>query len=351
MTIDIADRFLDLPANLDFDEANERLYSLGMTDGLPVVPPSEDRVKRMVDASGRDPDTSLGKMGPGYGVATVERIAVNAVMAGCRPEYMPVLLAACEAMLDDDFNLYGVNATTHPVGPMIVVNGPLAEQLRFNSGYNCMGPGWRANASVGRAVRLALLNIGGGVPGQGDRATHGTPAKYSFCLAENQMATPWEPLHVRRGFDPGQSTVTVHAAEAPHEINNHTSENAIGVLDTFVSTISTLGHNNSYLGHGELAICIGPEHADTIARDGLSIKDVQNYLFEKAGNSLSELTGIMRDNFEAMGPFDREAPHDPFVPLVSSPEDYLLFVAGGVGKHSMAMPSFGVSRSVTKAIR
>ncbi|PJI89482.1 hypothetical protein DAH55_18090 [Sphingomonas koreensis] len=344
------DRFLDLADDLDFEAANEALYQLGVTDGLPVIPPTEARVSRMLAGTRRDAGQSLGAMGPGYGKATIEKIAVNAVMAGCRPKYLPVLIAACEAMLEDEFNLYGINATTHPVTPMLVVNGPAVERLRINSGYNCMGPGWRANATIGRAIRLILINIAGGSPGNGDRATHGTPAKFSFCMGENEMASPWEPLHVRRGFDPAVSTVTVHGSEAPHEINNHTSEDGAGILKTFVSTLSTLGHNNSYLGHGEVAICIGPEHADTIARDGIGLREVQDYLFANAGNRLSRLVGITRDNYDAMAPFNRDSASDPFVPLVSRPEDYLLYVAGGVGKHSMAMPSFGLTRSVTRAI-
>ena len=343
-------RFLDIVADLDFEAANDELYQLGVTDGLPVIPPTQARVERMLRATRRDPWQSLGTMGPAYGQATIEKIAVNAVMAGCRPEYLPVVIAACEAMLAEEFNLYGINATTHPVTPMLVVNGPAVEKLRINSGYNCMGPGWRANATIGRAIRLILINIAGGTPGSGDRATHGTPAKFSFCMGENEMASPWSPLHVRRGFDPGTSTVTVHGSEAPHEINNHTSETGEGILKTIVGTLATLGHNNSYLGHGEVAICIGPEHADTIARDGVGIAEIQEYLFANAGNPLSSLTGIARDNYDAMAPFDRNAAHDPFVPLVSSPQDYLLYVAGGVGKHSMAMPSFGLTRSVTKAI-
>ncbi len=343
------ERFTTIRADLDFEAANEALYQAGMTDGLPVIPPTPERVARMLEGARREPGQSLGVMGPGYGKATIEKIAVNAVMAGCRPEYMPVLVAAVEAMLDYEFNLYGINATTHPVTPMLVLNGPVAGRLKVNSGYNCMGPGWRANATIGRAIRLILVNIAGGTPGNGDRATHGTPAKFSFCLAENELASPWAPLHVRRGFSPGQSTVTVHASEAPHEINNHTSEDGAGIVRTFANSISHLGHNNSYLGHGEVAICIGPEHAETMARDGMGIRDIQEYLFAHAGNRRSALLSIGRDNFPGMAAFDADAA-DPFVPLVSAPEDYLLFVAGGVGKHSMAMPSFGLSRSVTRVI-
>lgn len=346
---DTEDRFLDIDADLDFETVNERFYRAGMTDGLPIVPPTEARVGRMLEGTRREPGESLGGMGPSYGRATIEKIAVNAVMAGCLPEHLPVLIAACEAMLDGEFNLYGINATTHPVAPMLLVNGPAVERLRINAGYNCMGQGWRANATIGRAIRLILINIAGAKPGEGDRATHGTPAKFAFCLAENEMASPWEPLHVRRGFAPDTSTVTVHGAEAPHEINNHTSEDGQGILRTFASTLSTLGHNNSYLGHGEVAICIGPEHADTMVRDGIGIREIQDYLFAHAGNRRSALAAILRDNVPGMAPFDATGA-DPFVPLVSRPEDYLLFVAGGVGKHSMAMPSFGLTRSVTRAI-
>jgi len=340
---------LDLPASLDFEEANEALYQRGMTDGLPVIPPTAERVARMLEGTRRDPAALLGAMGPAYGKATVAKIAVNAVMAGCRPEYMPVLIAAVEAMLRYDFNLYGINATTHPVAPMLVVNGPAARRLNINSGYNCMGQGWRSNATIGRAIRLILINSAGGTPGKGDRATHGTPAKFSFCLAENEAASPWDPLHVRRGFAPDVSTVTVHASEAPHEINNHTSEDAVGVMRTMASTIAHLGHNNSYLGHGEVAICIGPEHAQTIARDGLGIADIQEYLYRHAGNRLSSLLDIKRDNLPGMASH-AEGEDDPFIPLVDASEDYQLFVAGGVGKHSMAMPSFGLTRSTTVAI-
>ena len=343
-------RFLELPVSLDFEEANEALYRMGLTDGLPVIPPTPDRVARMLEGLRRDPAESLGALGPGYGQATIEKIAVNAVMAGCRPEYLPVVVAAVAAMTASEFNLYGVNATTHPVSPMLLINGPIAQELRINSGYNCMGQGWRANATIGRAIRLVLVNIGGGRPGEGDRATHGTPAKFSFCLAENEIASPWEPFHVRRGFAPEQSTVTVHACEAPHEINNHTSEDGEGVLRTMASTLSTLGHNNGYLGHGEVAICVGPEHAETMARDGIGIADMQQYLFERAGLPLSEHLAIGRSNYEGMAAFDETA-EDPFLRLVDRPEDYLLFVAGGVGKHSMAMPTFGHTRSVTRAIQ
>src|SRR5262249_24111947 len=156
-----------------------------------------------------DPEQVLGMLPPRQGEATVEKLAINAVMAGCLPEYLPVLIAAVEAVADPDFNLDGVQATTHPVAPLIVVNGPLARRLNINSGYNCFGQGFRANATIGRAMRLVLMNVGGGLPGTGDRSTQGSPSKFSYCIAENEEANPWEPLHVERGFPRDVSTVTV----------------------------------------------------------------------------------------------------------------------------------------------
>jgi len=340
---------LDIPADDDFEAINEQFYRRRMTDGLPIIPPTRARVDRMLAATRRKPDAALGAIGPKFGVATVEKVAVNAVMAGCAPEYLPVVIAALEAMLTPEFNLYGINTTTHPCNPMIVVNGPIREKLRINYGYNCMGGGWRANATIGRAVRLCMINIGGGIAGDGDRATHGTPAKISFCLGENEAASPWEPLHVRRGFRSDESTVTVHGSEAPHEVNNHTNFDALGVLKTLASTAATLGSNNSYLNTGEVAVCLGPEHAETIAREGWSIADVQDYLYVHARNRGSDMAVLDRIGNKSTKRWD---PRDPtaMVPLVMRPEDFLIFVAGGAGKHSMIMPSFGYTRAATVKI-
>ncbi|MER3419161.1 MAG: hypothetical protein C4290_00950 [Chloroflexota bacterium] len=181
---------------------------------------------------------------PRQGEATVERIAINAVMAGCRPEYLPVVIAAVEAMADPDFNLDGVQATTHPVAPLVIVNGPAARELGINCGYNCYGQGTRANATIGRAIRLILMNIGGGLPGTGDRSTQGSPAKYSYCVAENEDANPWEPLHVERGYSRDTSTVTVIGCEGPHNIQEHYSNTGEGILLTITGAMGQAGSNN-----------------------------------------------------------------------------------------------------------
>jgi hypothetical protein len=334
----------------DFEDANEVLYREGVTDGLPVVPPTRERVDAMLDGVDRDPDDVVGVIPPKYGDATVEKIAINAVMAGCEPEYMPVLVTAVEAMTEEQFNLYGVNATTHPVAPMLVLNGPVVDELNVNYGYNVFGQGWKANATIGRAVRLLLVNVGGGQPGEMDRATHGHPGKYSYCIAENARKHPWDPLHVQRGYDEDRSTVTVFGAEAPHEINDHVSEDAQGVLTVTADVLATIGNNNAYYTQGELTVVFGPEHANTVARDGFSVEEVERYLYDQARNRMGKLRqggmyGIhdWPERFAVKDGQDR-------IPLVEEPDRINVLVAGGAGKHSMAIHSFGETRSVTKPI-
>lgn len=334
----------------DFEDINDHLYRQGVTDGLPVVPPTAERVERMLEGTERSSEESLGTIPPKYGSATAEKIAINAVMAGCEPDYMPVLIAAVKAMIEDEFNLYGVNATTHPVAPLVVVNGPIVDELNLNYGYNVFGQGWRANATIGRAVRLLLVNLGGGEPGEMDRATHGHPGKYSFCIAENEERNPWDPLHVQRGFDDDESTVTVMGVEAPHEINDHVNETAEGILTTAADTLATVGNNNTHHTHGEVCVVFGPEHAGTIARNGWSREDVQWFLYDNARNKLETLETVgITGNYTWHHRFptnNREA----MIPLTETPEDITVVVAGGAGKHSMALHSFGETRSVTVAI-
>ncbi|MFC6765001.1 hypothetical protein [Natrinema soli] len=348
MSLDEQAKRLEIDA--DFETANEELYRRNLTDGLPVVPPTEERVKAMMTKTDRDPDEVIGVMPPRYGDATVEKIAINAVMAGCKPEYMPVLVAAVAAMCEDKFNLYGINATTHPVAPLLIVNGPIVDDINLNYGYNVFGQGWRSNSTIGRAIRLLLTNVGGGRPGDMDRATHGHPGKFSFCIAENETKSPWESFHVRRGYDSDESTVTVIAAEAPHEVNDHVSEDGGGILTVAADVLATMGHNNAYVTHSEVTVVFGPEHAETISRDSYSVSDVKWFLYDNARNRLGKLKsgglyGIhdWADRFAA-------ATDDAMIPVVEDPKHVNVLVAGGAGKHSMALPSFGETRSVTKPI-
>jgi len=340
---------LDIDTGEDFETINEQLYREGVTDGLPVVPPTATRVEEMLSGTSRDAEEVVGVIPPRYGNATVENIATNAVMAGCRPEYMPVIITAVEALTEDEFNLYGINATTHPVAPLLVVNGPIIDELSINYGYNVFGQGWRANTTIGRAIRLILLNVGGGSPGDMDRATHGHPGKISFCIAENQKKSPWEPFHVDRGFDEQESTVTVLGAEAPHEINDHVSQTGDGVLTVAADVLATIGNNNAP-GGGEITVVFGPEHAETIARSGYSREDVKWYLYDHARNTMGKLRhGGMYGMADMDKRFDVKD-DDAKVPLVESPEDIFILVAGGAGKHSMALHSFGATEGVTKKI-
>lgn len=228
-------------------------------------------------------DDELGTMPPRQGIVTYEILAVNAVMAGCRPEYFPVVIAAVEAMLDPTFNLFAVQATTHPCAPCVIVNGPIAHELGINARYGAFGPGVRANATIGRAVRLTLMNVGGASPGVLDRSTQGQPAKYAYCEAENEAEneSPWPPLQVERGFAATTSTVTVTAAERPHNLNDHVSNHADGILATLRGAMNDMGCNNAYL-YGQPTIALGPEHAAILAANGLSKDDIRRFVIDHA---------------------------------------------------------------------
>ena len=333
------------------DDVSDRLYAWGWTDGLPVVPPTRTRVNRMLAGSGYDPAAEIGAVPPMFGQATVEKIAINAVMAGCRPEYLPVVVAAVEAVLSPDYALEGRQTTTHAGSPMIIVNGPIADQLAINYGVGCMGSGWRANASIGRALRLVLTNVGGARAGIVDSATHGHPGKYSFCFAENERLTPWDPLHVERGFAKEESTVTVVHTEAPHSINDARSKTARGLMTTVVSTICTLGGNNVYY-QGQPVLVLGPEHANLLARQGWQKHDVKAFVHEFA----RQPAHLVRDRGMEIG---KEFPawidladDSATVPITEKPDDLIVVVSGGAGPKSMCVPTSGrQSLSVTKAIR
>jgi hypothetical protein len=309
------------------DAVLEAFVERGWCDGLPIVPPTEERVRIML--ADADRTRSLGPMPPLWREATLELLAINAVMAGCRPEYFPVIVAAVEAMLDPGFNLYGVQATTHPVAPLVIVNGPYARRIELHGGSGCFGPGFRANATIGRAVRLILMNVGGGWPGRHDMATQGSPAKFSYCIAENEEASPWDPLAAG-------DTVTVYGGEAPHNVNDHVSTAAAGILTTVAHTAATLGSNVGwYLSQSQWLVVLGPEHAQTVAADGLGRADVQRFVYEHARLPLRtlKLGGMWgAQDWPAWMMALRDDEARP--PRVPSPEDVLVTAAGGPGKHS-----------------
>jgi len=222
-------------------EAVETYYERGWTDGLPVVPATPDSVCRFLEAAGRDPADVVLAEPTRRRTITAEKVAINAVLAGCRPEYMPVLTAALEAMADPAFTLHGAITSTGGSATLVVVNGPIRQRLGFNAGGNVFGPGWRANATIGRAIRLITLNCLGATPGLLDRSTQGHPGKYAYCIAELEEANPWEPLHVTRGCRPGSSAVTVFAAEGPHNVLSHYGETAEEIVVALADTMACLG--------------------------------------------------------------------------------------------------------------
>lgn len=335
----------------DEDAALEEFHARRWTDGLPIVLPTAERVRAMVAGSGRRAAEVVGVVPPRWAEATVENIAINAVMAGCLPPHMPLLVAAVRAACDPEFGLYSVQATTHPCAVMLLVSGPVVRELGLNFSHGSFGPGFRANASAGRAMRLILMNVGGGIPGQGDQSTQGSPAKFSYCVAENEDATPWEPFRVARGFLRVDSTVTVFSGEGPHNVNDHVCTSAETTLTVIADTMTTIGHNNAAsVIRGDVLVALGPEHAHTIASGGLSRRDVQQFLFERARNKvgLLKLRAMYKEGNwpDWVNRTDDEA----LCPIVDKPEDIHVVVSGGPGKHSAFIPTFGTSKSVTRKI-
>jgi hypothetical protein len=330
----------------------EDLERDGFGDGLPLVPPTPGAVDAMLGALAERRHETIGLIPPRLGAATYEVVAANAVMAGCLPEYLPVVVAALRAMLEPEFNLLPLQTTTHPAAPMIMVNGPIRDRIGMNYGAGCLGSGNRANATIGRAVRLVLQNVGGARPGAGDRSTQAHPGKYSYCFAENEESSPWEPLSRELGYPEGVSTVTVVAGEAPHNVNDHSSTTATGILTTLADTMATMGKTDTYVGFGRHSpmVVFSPEHAETVAREGLSKDDVRRFLFEHAREPLGKLKlggmWTMRDWPAWLEPEDDEA----LVPIVAHESEFVIVVAGGDGKHSMYIPTMGVSRVITVAI-
>ena len=246
------------------EDAHEAAFERGWTDGLPVVPPTPQRVRAMLAGTDRDPAQLVAVMPPDLVDCTVEKVAINAVMAGCKPEYLPVVLAAVEAVATDRFNMHGLAATTYFSGPVIVVNGPIATQIGMNSGMNAMGQGNRANATIGRAVNLVVRNVGGAVPGGVDRSTLGSPGKYTFCFAEDEAGSPWPSLATERGVTSGRSSVTVFAGQGPQPIVDQLSRGPESLARSFAASLTTVAHTKLALMFDAIVV-VSPEHARVFA--------------------------------------------------------------------------------------
>lgn len=317
--------------------ALELLHRLGCTDGLPVVVPTRERVARFVLASGLADSIDLGTMGPLGSATTVEAVAANAVMAGCLPDHMPIVVAAVRAVLRPEFDLSEVQSTTHSVSPLVVLNGPLPSACGVASGFGALGPGHRANASIGRALRLCMINIGGARPGVSDMALLGHPGKFSMCLAEAEHESPWEPLSVSAGFSRDDSVVTVVGVESPHSVvfvdDADDPDSPLRLLRAIAAAIATTGSNNAFFRVGSAAVVLNPEHAAVLGRAGLSRRDVQVELQRMATNP--------RGRLQSMNPMfvPRGGPDDE-LHAIADPDHIMVAVAGGGGLYSAVFPSW-----------
>ena len=333
----------------DLDEINRVYRERKWGDGLPIVPPTIERVEKMLRGANRPAEELVARIAPGFGAATVERIATNAVLAGCLPEYLPVLIAAVEAVAAPEFNLQGIQATTNSAAVCIIVNGPVAQLLEINGTFNCLGQGAWANATIGRALRLVLQNIGGAWPGEMDRATHGQPGKYTFCCAEHEAGSPWAPLHVERGFAKDRSTVTVVSVEGTMNMNTHTKD--AGELLRVIAETMIHPPSNEYCHGGEPWLVLSPEHAEILQRGGLGKHDIKLELFERSKMRADRMTAkdLLRVHASRSHEFGEIGP-DTMLTIAERPEDIWFVVAGGPGTHSVYMPGFGHSHAVTREV-
>jgi hypothetical protein len=343
---EIADRY-DGANEIDDQEL---LFARGWTDGLPVVVPTADKVAAMVAASGRGAAEPIGPIPPRWRQATVEKIAINAVLAGCRPEYFPVVLAAVEALLDNDCQLYGIQTATNTTAPLLIVNGPIVKELDINARGNVFGQGARANATIGRAVQLVFRNIGGDIPGETDMATHGQAGKFTACIAEAEDDSPWSPFHVDAGFAASDSTVTVIGASAPHNIFTYGCETGQDILEHFIGATQALGHNNIIFPTGPLFV-VSPEHAATMARDGIGKKEIQNAVFERARIPLTRFAKrSVAGLHHRRARWFAEAGDPNHIGIADRADDINIVVAGGAGIHSLFVPTAFSYRPVTRRI-
>ena len=303
------------------DDAIELCYQRGWTDGLPVTPPTPRKVLDFLEFVGRQPSDVIGIEPIRGRVITAEKVAINAVMAGCRPEYMPVVIACVEAMVEPKYNLHGSSASTGGSAPLVVINGPVRQKLGFASGHNIFGPGpdRRANATVGRAMRLILINVLENHPGVLDKSTMGHPGKYTYCIAEDEENSPWEPMHVELGYPPESSTVSVFTSLAPWQINvAGDAGTPEAILTAAATAMRGLGP-----GQGNLILVISQEHGGIIKEAGWSKEQVRAFLFEKARRTAREWA----ETGQTLAP--EPGAEDETIPVCLEPDSLTLLAGGG----------------------
>jgi hypothetical protein len=329
------------------DDAIEFCFQQGWSDGLPVVPPTEAKVRAMLEAVKLDFHHQVAYIEHRAVAITAEKVAINAVMAGCLPAYMPVVVAAVEAIGDPRWSYHGPGTSTGGAAVLMIVNGPIRRELDINCGDNLFGPGWRSNLTIGRAVRLVMRNVCGSWPGKLDRGTLGHPGKLSYVIGENEEESPWTPLHVERGFSPQQSTVTIIAADAPHQFYNQLSSTAEGILTTLSDDMRISG---TVMGQSHYALILAGEHMRTIAASGWGKPEIRRFVWEHTQNSHAHLKQTAR-----MSGAIQSGDETKMRPLVESADDILVVAAGGrAGAFSAYIPGWGSKRSsqaVTKEVR
>ena len=327
----------ELPVPDDVGEAISYLYGRGKTDGLPVIPPTPERVAGMMAGLSRVPGHVVAELPPRGGVATIEKLAINAVMAGCLPEYFPVVVAAVEAMMEPQFNLGGVQTTTNPVAPFLLINGPARRSLDINCGAGALGPGRRANATIGRAIRLILVNVGGAIPGDVDKSILGMPGKYAFCLGELEEESPWEPFHVEKGHARDDSTVTVVSSQGTQSCAASflRPESTLMMLS---NAMAAYGANSYTKGNGNPVVILPPAHARIFADAGWDKRRIREWLFERTMIPRSEMPSEPR----LLDTSARQRVEDGRVCICRQADDIVVIVAGGPELNHVAfLASFG----------
>ena len=303
------------------------------SDGLPVVTPTDARISRMLSATTRNPEEIIGPIPPAMEIATVASVATHAVMAGCKPEYLPVVLGATELMLQTEFNVNGVQGTMHGVAPMMIVNGPYAAEIGIHGGSGCLGPGFRANASIGRAIRLILMNIGAGLPGISSMTVFGMPSRFTYCLTENSEDNPWESLSVSKGYSADENVLTMAMVESPRFCWDDVSDEPERLIRGIADTMTAMGSWNMH-ARSDMVVAMSPQHAEICEKSGWTRDEVHTRLIEVAGRTVSNLK--LGGNWRRERALALPVPIDPddsecFVPTIKDRVDLQLIVAGGWG--------------------
>ncbi len=329
----------------DYERVQAELAAAYLSDGLPLVPPTMARVAAMLAANGYAADEEIAMLPPGFETVTANDVAICAVLAGCKPEYFPVLVAAVDALSDMSFNLVGIATTTGSAAPIYIVNGPIVEKIGLNAKNNALGSGHRANATIGRAMTLILQNVGGAIPGEVDMATLGQPAKYSCCFAENVDESPWAPLHVERGFAADASVVTAVGISGTGEVNDSDSQDAAGLAQTFAQSMLMAGISGGagLLGGGEPLCLFPPEWAAMFHRDGFTKQQAKQMIWEQAVLPVEKLAPAQRKHRMAAA----SDPSANVIRVAEKADDLMIVVAGGVGRKAAYLPTWG---GTTKAI-